>query len=371
MNRNLKIIIDLQFGSTGKGLIAGYLAEQDQPDTIITAWSANAGHTYINSNGRKFVHTMVANGIVSRKLERLMIGPGSIINPDSLLHELETVNDIIASNKNLQVYIHRNAAVILEKHVEEESGSMTKIGSTKKGCGAAAIDRIRRNPDNNNTVGSHLSTEHPLYHHPRVHVVSPTEYRMLLMAAENIQIEGAQGFSLSMYHGFYPYCTSRDVSVSQLLADCGVPAYGYADVTVIGTARTYPIRVANRYNEEGVQVGWSGPCYPDQHELTFEDLGQDVELTTVTKLPRRIFTFSAQQIVEAVWQNDVNFVFLNFVNYCQSERELGEIVDKINQTGAAVRYIGTGPSVNDVHDVVELNTMAIKTIIKEAINAKP
>jgi len=56
------LICDMQFGSTGKGLIAGYLAKRDEPDTLVSQWSANAGHTYIDSEGRKFVHCMIPNG---------------------------------------------------------------------------------------------------------------------------------------------------------------------------------------------------------------------------------------------------------------------------------------------------------------------
>ena len=36
------MIIDLQYGSTGKGLLAGYLAETMQPDVLAAAWMPNA-----------------------------------------------------------------------------------------------------------------------------------------------------------------------------------------------------------------------------------------------------------------------------------------------------------------------------------------
>jgi adenylosuccinate synthase len=98
-------------------------------------------------------------------------------------------------------------------------------------------------------------------------------------------------------------------------------------------------------------VGNSGPVYDDQREISFEDIGQPVELTTVTKLPRRIFTFSARQIEEAVEYNGVTHVFLNFGNYCQSAEKLREIAGYIINTGARLRYIGMGPAVHDVHTV--------------------
>jgi len=338
--KSVKLVLDLQFGSTGKGLIVGYLAETHAPDTIMTAWAPNAGHTYIDTKGRKFVHTHLANGIVSKYCRRVLLGPGSLIDPDQLLAEINECSDIIAE-KNIRIAIHPNAAIVTQRHRDEEAGPMTKIGSTKKGVGAAMIQRIRRDPDDIN-IAQNCEELAGL-------VVPKGEYRKLVDEASSILIEGAQGFGLSMYHGFYPYTTSRDVSTAQILADVGLP-YGIA-VDVIGTARTYPIRVANRYDEEARQIGWSGPHYDDQEEITFADIGQEQELTTVTKLPRRLFTFSKQQIETAVRHNGVTKVFLNFANYVKSEAELVRIVTDIESTGATVSYMGLGPSYQDVVDL--------------------
>jgi adenylosuccinate synthase len=363
--RRGNLIIDLQFGSTGKGLIAGFLAERDAPDTIITAWAANAGHTYIDKDGRKFVHTMLANGIVSRRLERVLLGPGSVIDPVNLAREIEEANPLMSG---VELYIHPSAAIITQQHRDEEAGPMTKIGSTKKGCGAAAIHRIRRDPDDHNTAAVLVGTAeyggrvdackapHPLLvEHGLGHcVVSAEEWQAQLASARVLQVEGAQGYSLSMYHGFYPFTTSRDVSVHQMLADCGIPVAMASWLNIVGTARTFPIRVANRFDEQGKQVGYSGPVYDDQQEITFESIGQPVELTTVTKLPRRIFTFSHKQMAEAVRMNGVRELFLNFVNYLPKD-EQEPFVDKLNDTmrpyGCTVKYLGFGPTERDVHEL--------------------
>jgi adenylosuccinate synthase len=343
--RRIDLIMDLQYGSTGKGLLAGYLAERNNPDTIVTAWAANAGHTYINGNGRRFVHTMLANGIVSKNLRNVLLGPGSIIDPDNLLRECEQCEDLLYGAR---IFIHANAAVISQRHRDEEAGPMTKIGSTKKGVGAAAIQRIRRDPEDMNIAGVAL-VNHPVLRY--VSVLGPQEYDAILKTASIVQIEGAQGYSLSMYHGFYPYCTSRDVSTYQVLADCGIP-HNFGQLNVIGTARTYPIRVANRFDEAGKQVGWSGPNYPDQEEISFEMIGQPVELTTVTKLPRRIFTFSMQQIRDAVHICGVSQIFLNFTNYLVCEDHVADMIKRINrESGATVGWIGTGPTKDDVYPV--------------------
>lgn len=356
------LIIDLQFGSTGKGLIAGVLAERDAPDTVATAWAANAGHTYIDKQGNKFVHTMLANGIVSRRLRRVLIGPGSLIDPVNLAAEL-------AANRHLldgvDILIHPHAAVITQEHRDLEAGPMTKIGSTKKGVGEAAIQRIRRDPDNMNTAGIRQPSggEYLLRAHPGLVaaglgacLVTVEQYQNALDQTKRIQIEGAQGYSLSMYHGFYPYTTSRDVTTHQVLADVGLPVRMARHLEVVGTARTFPIRVANRFDEAGNQIGWSGPGYDDQIELDWQrDLGREPELTTVTKLPRRIFTFSPKQLREAVRMCGCTVLFLNFVNYARNPGHARTLIEQANRAVnpelCYVGYVGMGPAEQDVFDI--------------------
>jgi adenylosuccinate synthase len=334
------LIIDCQFGSTGKGLIAGYLAKKNRPDTIITAWAPNAGHTFIDENGRKFVHTMLGNGIVSPGLKRVMIGPGSVIDVHALLAELNACSDLVSVD---QVIIHPQAAVVSQRHRDEEAGPMTKIGSTKKGTGAAMIQRIRRNPEDLNNAATEIALT-PL---SKCLVTVKEWHEIMHDEVEYAQVESAQGYSLSMYNGFYPYTTSRDVSTAQTIADCGLP-YGVAG-QIIGTCRTFPIRVANRFDTDGKQVGWSGPHYDDQEETSFEAIGQKTELTTVTKLPRRIFTYSKEQIRQAVRVNGVTKMFLNFANYATQE-QLDEIANHIESL-TDLNWLGWGPTEEDVRRV--------------------
>lgn len=340
------MILDLQFGSTGKGLLAGYLAMQKQPDVVVTAWGPNAGHTYISAKGRVFIHRMLANGIVSPKLEKVLIGPGSVINIDCLSREIEDCKDLLIGKT---IIIHPKAAVVKPEHLESEKKNV-KIGSTMKGTGAAVVDRINRDPDDNNiaenaipqtwldaiaTLGVNICVHKDLYD-------CAIEY------AKCIQIEGAQGYSLSIYHGFYPYCTSRDVTPAQVMADTGMPWYIHPEV--YGTIRTFPIRVANRFDEDGNMIGTSGPGYKDQKELSWGEVGIEPELTTVTQLPRRIFSFSVEQLRESVWRCSPTKLFLNFANYL-SEEETVDLVRKINENislDCRVEWIGSGPNHKDV-----------------------
>lgn len=345
MNRKVSLICDLQYGSTGKGLIAGYIAERDAPDTIVTAWAANAGHTYIDASGRKFVHTMLGNGIVSPNLNKVMIGPGSLINPDNLIREIHQCEDLLGG---ADIMIHPHAAVITDDHVSIENSTMTGIGSTKKGVGAALIQKIERNPHHTNTAVALLG-DTPLGQF----VVSSEQYNAALDGSHNILVEGAQGFSLGINNGFYPYVTSRECTPAQIMVDAGVPVRWLTNV--IGSMRTFPIRVANRYDEDGKQIGWSGPHYPDQKEISFDDIGVETEFTTVTKLPRRVFTFSKQQTKEAMRMCQPDEIFLNFMNYMDDDGSVLPLTDFISneckkQGGKGVCYLGYGPASTDVRE---------------------
>lgn len=354
---NLHVIVDLQFGSCGKGLFAGYLAKRILPDTIVTAWAPNAGHTFMDATGKKWVHTMIPNGVVAKSVKNILIGPGSVINPETMQVELDALfvdNDIHKFN----IYIHENAAVVQERHREEERKSMYKIGSTMKGVGAAMCEKILRNTD------EQISARRMLPGSLSQYVVTREEYNKLIDDADVVLVEGAQGFSLSLNHGFFPYVTSRDCTTMQTLSDCGIPYLGagrpYYTTRIYGVCRTYPIRVANRHDPEGRQIGWSGPGYPDQEEIEWASIGVRPELTTVTKLPRRLFTWSNQQVRDAIRMNGVNGVFLNFCNYMENEPEkLKAIIHSIEGTGAVVQWMGFGPAEQNVRQVDFISKGAI------------
>ena len=338
------MILDLQFGSTGKGLLAGYLAKMRSPDVVVTAWGPNAGHTYIDSDGRHFIHRMLANGIVSPNLKAVLIGPGSVIDLDALEQEVDSSLDLMAG-RNL--VIHPKAVIVTAKHRETETRNV-KIGSTMKGTGAAVIERIERDPDNNPTAGVTIPADWmQRMLNKGVNVfISESMYRLRLTTAEMVQIEGAQGYSLSIYHGLYPYTTSRDVTPAQVMADCAIPFSMIPEV--YGTLRTYPIRVADRFDADGKKIGTSGPCYPDQKELDWSDIGIEPELTTVTKLPRRIFGFSHQQVEEAIFQCGVTKLFLNFTNYMWNDKVIDLIAEIESKGMAKIEWVGTGPAHDNV-----------------------
>lgn len=346
MTHKVDMVMDFQYGSTGKGLIAGYLAKRGDYDTVVCSFATNAGHTYIDKSRNIHVMTqqLPTGAVSSDTVKNVLIGPGALIHHDTLALEIKQNLKRLAGKR---ILVHPQAAVVEDYHAKQEiEWGMTKIGSTAKGCGAAAIERIQRRPGNPNTAKHRF--EHTLLSR---YICTEQEYRDVLQQSESVLVEGAQGFSLSMYHGQYPHTTSRDVTPWQIAADCGLPYRWASYVRVIGSCRTYPIRVNNR-------DGHSGPCYPDQREVDWDTFpGVAPELTTVTKLKRRIFTFSRKQMEEAMFHCGGYWdtrVFLNFVNYLQNDESFDAVVRQIEEPGLGyhnppkIGWFGTGPDDSDV-----------------------
>jgi adenylosuccinate synthase len=345
-------VVDLQFGSTGKGQICGTIAHHWNPDTVATAWGPNAGHTF-RKGGKTWVHRMLSVGALAPSVEDILIGPGSVVDLPRLAEEIHLAQDLL-HGKHLVIHPQ---AVILRSHHSAAEEALVKIGSTMKGTAEAAIEKMRRDVAQTPTAGLsnwmvHDNLEKSLYEAQMSLAVSSKQYDEAIDASDKLLLEGAQGYSLGIHTDFYPYVTSRDVSTAQLLADCRIPFPRRRDrFRVMGVCRTYPIRVANRYNDLGHQIGTSGPCYPDQQEIQWGEIGREPELTTVTKLPRRIFTFSHRQVAEAARVCGVNTVALTFCDYLPDNGVMQTMINDIDMTlpGAArVRLLSFGPSMEDV-----------------------
>lgn len=347
------MIIDGQWGSTGKGLIAGYLARQYRPDAVVCNFGPNAGHTFVFAGGSRVMTRQLPTGIVADSVKAVFIGPGAVIDPDVLERELVEFAHFLRGKR---VFIHERAAVVNEDNRAAERALLSHISSTAKGTGSAmtaktmrldtAIARWYRENGDGCEVWPSLVVTHDLY-------VSE------LLKAQLLQIESAQGLELGVSSGsHYPYCTGRDVTPAQVLSDCGVPFGEARGCDVIATLRTFPIRVGDQYDGSGVKIGTSGPVYADQKEVTFAEIGVPDEKTTVTGKTRRIFTFSDYGMERAIRNLTPTHVFLNFVNYVSKNPAFDDpaVIGYVERIVAAhrramgwypaldfVRWIGTGP----------------------------
>lgn len=350
-------VVDLGFGSSGKGLLAGSLAHIVDFDTVIHANHPNAGHTF-QKDGHRWVFQMTANSFIAPSVKRMLIGPGAVLDVDCLIAELLRIQVLNLMGEK-EVIIHPNCVLLTPEHAQAEK-QLVSIGSTMKGSAEAVITKMRRRPEQQ-VIARDCQREIMLKCYnagiKNVHV-SLYAYELAIDQSRSALVEGAQGHSLSIHSRFYPYCTSRDVSINQMFSDCALPRMDKIDLIVAGTLRTLPIRVANRFDNDGNQIGTSGPPYPDQKELDWKrDLDREPELTTVTRLPRRIFTFSTIQLEEACRINRPDMFFLSFCDYLAPDpginatqpEEVIELRDRIQQKGMApVRAISYGPDFNDM-----------------------
>lgn len=353
------IVIDGQFGSTGKGLAAAYQVAQMDKDcpnhnweyTVCTTNAApNAGHTTVLPDGTKFITFHMPTMGVLKKDSMIYLNAGAIIDLEVLEQEMNLL-DVDYS----RVVIHPNAAVITEEDKDYEknkSSGATQIASTQKGVGRALARKIMREGMTAKDYTKHLS-----YLGMSVRAVDLND---MMEKGYAVCIETPQGMGLSLNNGFHPHCTSREVSVSQSLSDAGVHPH-YLHNTLM-TARTYPIRVGNIVDDNGKTIGYSGGVYEDQHELNWEDFPNvEPERTTVTKRVRRIFTFSEMQYRESIARLRPDIVHLGFCDYFLNEAELVKTLNKMMVAHAKYKVnprivYSFGPCTTDVlslHDAVE------------------
>jgi|19_taG_2_1085344.scaffolds.fasta_scaffold34097_1 adenylosuccinate synthase len=345
----VNVMLDGQFGSTGKGLFAGYVAKHNKINIAMTNAAPNAGHTYCDEKGTKFTCFHLPVSGVLQKDSLIYLCAGTIIDPAALADEMDQLD---VSWDRLR--IHPRAAII-EKgdKIAEGAGSATEgLASTQKGCGHALSRKINRS--------AMLAKDW----YADQEFIQEVDLSAACAEGKTIFMEVPQGMDLSLNGGLsYPHCTSREVSVSQALSDACVHPFLLGKVAV--TMRTFPIRVGHIYqkvhgygNEKVGEkiVGNSGPFYPDQKELAWCDVGVTPELTTVTKRKRRIASWSWTQYRKCMDRFRPNYVFLNFCNYFRSEKDFEEHLnkmDEIRSTKSAEFFTGFGPNVEDVYSPSE------------------
>lgn len=342
-NRKVDVLVDLQFGSTGKGLLSGYLGVEKGYEAVISCNAPNAGHTaYCPETGQKFVHKVLPSAIFGEELKVIGIGPGAVFFIDRLQDEWEAV---CKYRDDLVLVIHEAACVARPEHKEAEGKSLSRISSTMQGSAEALISKIRREPQ---AVAGNwgFALIQALGQFGQVRIANQSAWLDIMGSKSSILVEGSQGYSLGLSSGFYPYCTSRDCTVGRVLADANLPIAWLRDT--FGCARVHPIRVGNTPD------GYSGDWYDDQTETTFGALGVEPELTTVTQRVRRVASFSALQIREAMIMAHPTAVFLNFAQYdpVATAAAIEAIEFAAGEIGCGgVGYIGTGPLPSDIKEV--------------------
>lgn len=307
------VLVDGQYGSTGKGALAAWLAlrntemERSEWDLVISNAGPNSGHTFYHEGEKHVLKQLPTFAVASHLLGITMpvyMSAGAIIDPPTLAAEMKKYPAI-------PVFVDPMAAVITQADRDaEHSGTVAAVAGTRSGSGAALARKVLRDPTAIAMGNKELR---------RITFDLVIE-RPEILSHHRLFVEVSQGFSLGLNQPFYPKVTSRECTVAQALSDAILSPRDLAKVYM--TIRTYPIRVGN------VDGFSSGGWYEDQAETGWDVIGVEPERTTVTNRVRRVATFSDLQFLEACRANSPDFVFANFLNYL-TEKDQGGFLSRI------------------------------------------
>jgi adenylosuccinate synthase len=313
------------FGDTGKGKIISYLSLKDKISVAARAGvGPNAGHMVVYK-GREYKMRMLPSAFVYDRC-RLLIGPGVLINPEILLDEIQL------TESQDRVGVDRQCAIIEPRHIEaDKKGHLAQeIRTTGSGTGPCNAERALRT----------VKLARDISKLEKFLTDVPQEVNTAIDEGKNVLIEGTQGTYLSLYHGTYPYCTSKDVTASAACSDVGVGPTKVDEVIVVFKAYT-------------TRVG-GGPL---PNELSWEEAEKRgwAEVATVTGRRRRSAPFNYELAKRAVMLNgatqaaitkiDVMFPECKGVkSYEELSKEAKAFIKNVEEEiRVPVTLVGTGP----------------------------
>lgn len=321
------------YGDEGKGKIVAYLSIKDNVDVAARGGAGpNAGHTFVQ-NGKEFKVRMLPSAVLN-KGSRLLIGSGVLVDPEVLIKEIETFGSTD------RTFIDFQCGIIDKKHREDDKSNehlKNTIGTTGSGTGPANAERALRKLNLAKDV-----PEVALYLEDVSNSINHS-----IDNNENVLIEGTQGTFLSLFHGTYPYVTSKDVTASAICSDVGVGPKKVGEVLVV--FKSYVTRVG-----EG----------PLNLEMSEEEVKAKnwLEFGSVTGRQRRAAPFDFDLARKAIQINSATQIALTKLDivfpqckglkkYSELTKEAKEFVSKIEtETGLPVTLIGTGAEIMDTID---------------------
>lgn len=311
--RCVDVLIGGQYGSEGKGNIVAYLAREY--DVMVRVGGPNAGHTVASAVGTFTYHHLPSG---SRDVTaRLLLGPGMTIHLPGLLRE---INECSIGPDRL--FIDPQATIIEEADREAEQVHLVStIASTGSGSGAAAARRILSRGKATIRLAKDVDELRP-------YVGTPGNYRgstsdrleEAYRSGQSILLEGTQGSGLSIFHGDYPYVTSRDTNVAGCLAEAGISPSRVRKILMV--IRPMPIRVGDPDGSEGHISGRLKLPTTFDEIAQFADLETDAlnaaEKTSTTNRNRKVGWFEWDQFRKACALNAPTDIVLTFADYLKA-----------------------------------------------------
>ena len=327
------VVVGGFFGDEGKGKIISYLSKKDNPSIVVRGGAGpNAGHT-IKDGSTTYKVRMLPSGFLNKNA-KVMIGPGVVVNPDVFFKEIQEY-DVSG-----RAFLDKHCGIIEQNHLDQDSKGRLKekIGSTGSGTGPANAERAMRT----------LKMAHEIESLSSYIVDVPDEINSALMNNENILVEGTQGTHLSLWHGTYPFVTSKDVTASGICADVGLGPKNVDEVMVVFKA--YLTRVG------------TGPMSGELDAKETEEKGW-AEFGTVTGRPRRAAEFDFELAQRAIMLSSATQLAITKLDVrfpeCAGVKSFSDLSDEAksfiknieDKLQVRVMLIGTGPLVDDIIDI--------------------
>lgn len=319
------------WGDEGKGKVISYLALKDKADVCVRTGSVNAAHT-VHFKGKRYALHMVPAAFVYEKC-RLLIGPGTNVHVAQLLKEVEE------TGVDHRIGVDEQASIIEPRHSElDKSDSYLKsLGTTGWGVGPAVQERAKRS--------AKLAKDTAELKHFLADAVG--EVNDAIDTNKNVILEGTQGLMLSLYHGSYPYVTSRDTSAAAICSESGVGPTRVGRVLVVYKAFITRVGAGELpgeiSKEEAIRRGWFETAAGTGRERRSAPF--DFELA---KTAARIHGATEA----AVTKLDILYPSCQSVTgYDELPAEAKSFIARIEKaTDIPVTIIGTGPGALDIID---------------------
>ena len=272
----LNILVGTQWGDEGKGRIVDLLSAGSY---YVVRYNGgdNAGHT-VTVGQQTFKLHLIPSGIIHEHTIGIL-GNGLVINPKSLLAEIDMLRDSGVEVSPERLYISFAAHMITPGHIaldraREQSRGKGLIGTTGRGIGPAYTDKASRSGVRYFDILDLDSFARKMrYHLDYVNHLLTTLYQAeilaveplvseLVAAAREIQpyirdtgalldealkqgkmvlAEGAQGILLDIDHGSYPFVTSSNVTATGVFTGLGIGIFPVN--RVVGVTKAFQSRV--------------------------------------------------------------------------------------------------------------------------------
>ena len=353
------VVVGSQWGDEGKGKIVDWLSSE--ADVVVRFQGGhNAGHTLVIDK-KVFKLRLLPSGIV-REGKISILGNGVVIDPWSLLNEIEEIKKQGVNVTPDNFMISESASLILPFHQEmdeirEDSAGIGKIGTTRRGIGPCYEDKVGRRSIRVMDLRSESNLDkrlgNVLSHHnairkglnKRIFEKGDLKQKLLKIAPEilkyaqpvwlkihqykndrkKILFEGAQGILLDVDHGTYPFVTSSNTvpAMAATGSGTGPNTINY----VLGITKAYTTRVG------------SGPFPSELKDEIGESLGRrGKEFGTVTARKRRCGWFDGVLVRQTIKISGINGIALTKLDVLDDLEEIKMCVG-YNLNGKEIDYL--------------------------------